>query len=282
MHTLEIPSKELKIDYPESIEEMNPEQYLKFIELGLHYKTERISKAQLKTKLVYILCNFYHDKRKWKKMEQIDELVNFNSNIFHIGETLESLFDGDDLRMGSVLCLIPTINFKKRKYVGPGDALNELTFGQYMDAFSHYQNYGETKDIESLKRLFVTLYRPTDRRTKRPVEYNSDNVESEARAINKMDFRYLLAALWFFEASLYYYRHDAITIDGNEIDFSLLYNKSGPSGKSQGAGLKDVLFTVAESGVFGSINKARKAKFLDVMLRLHQLHRESEKLKAKK
>ena len=59
-------------------------------------------------------------------------------------------------------------------------------------------------------------------------------------------------------------------IDGNEIDLSILYEKSG-NGSSEGSlGLVGLLYSLAESKVFGSIQETDNQNLYDVMAKLYQ------------
>ena len=72
------------------------------------------------------------------------------------------------------------------------------------------------------------------------------------------------------------------TIDGIEMDFSILFSKKTDSDNTPaGIGLTGVIYSLAESSVFGNAEQTGNTNLYDVLVRLYQLKLELDALKDK-
>jgi len=280
MNTLEIPSKGIKMLYPSTLEEMSTEQYLFYVDQLIRLKTEEIDFETFKLKVTYFLVGLYHKKKSWLKPKSVEELENMKANIVMIQESLSEIFT-EPLREGSPVNLLKRVNIGGIEWIGPEDVLSNVTIGQFIDANSHFKQYLDNNDGEALKRFFATLWRPRRFFERLPSQYNERTLSFDVKRLKKIPLSVAMAAYYFFAACLEYMRESPLVLDGVEIDFSVLYRGSKSNQSPGSPGMKDVLFTLAESGVFGSMEQLKQATYLDVMLRLRQLHIESEKQKSK-
>jgi hypothetical protein len=195
--------------------------------------------------------------------------------------------------------------FKGRRILyGPGDFLQGMTFAEYKDSLAAAMKYMETGDDAWLDRLTAILYR-----RKRPglnqlrklpdfdgrirVPYNPGKVDDDAvkmkrvkPGIKYMTLMYVMGCLWTLKNN-----ESGIEIDGNRLDFSILFKsavgsrQSAETEEDNGVGMIGVMMALAESGVFGNLKDVANSDVWDVLIRMYQLEvdrREFEKRMEKK
>ncbi len=185
-----------------------------------------------------------------------------------------------------------------RKYYGPGDFLQEMSFAEYKDALAAAMKYMETHEEPWLDRLTAILYRKrrpglrrmmkrTDFDGRLRVQYNPVQLERDTRRMRKVDFGVKYMALMYISGCLWTLKNyeEGIEIDGVKMDFSILFK---PSGKNRGeqdkgdsVGMIGMMMALAESGVFGNIKDVANTDVWDILVRIYQLEldrREMERM----
>ena len=262
-------------EFPTSIEEFTPKQFLKWVSLLLRFENGSITYNDLKTEFATFLV-----KRKSNSKQ-----AYFASQIYRLTERLNFLFEEKEKKdkielhpATTIKNLIPKI----RMYYGPSDALQNITFLEYIHAYQYYQEFILDKDERKLDLLIATLYRPKHyfffgERAK----YNSDKTERRSKIFAKLSLETKFGVFYFFKSCDSYLREARISIAGNEIDFGILFKSQDNDTESDGLGMLGVLYKMAESGVFGNIKATAQENFWDVMLKLYQNHKEYLNFKAK-
>lgn len=185
-----------------------------------------------------------------------------------------------------------------RKFYGPGDFLQGMSFAEYKDALAAAMKYMETHEDEWLNRLTAIMYRrrrPGLRRLmKQPdfdgrtrVPYNPVQLERDVKRMRKVDIGVKYMALMYVSGCLWTLKtcEDGIEIDGVKMDFSILFKPSGRNGSDQdkgdSVGMIGMMMALAESGVFGNIKDVANTDVWDILVRIYQLEldrREMEKI----
>ena len=185
-----------------------------------------------------------------------------------------------------------------RKFYGPGDFLQGMSFAEYKDALAAAMKYMETHEDEWLDRLTAIMYRrrrPGLRRImKQPdfdgrtrVPYNPVQLERDVKRMRKVNFGIKYMALMYVSGCLWTLKtyEDGIEIDGVKMDFSILFKPSGRNGSDQekgdSVGMIGMMMALAESGVFGNIKDVANTDVWDILVRIYQLEldrREMEKI----
>ncbi len=302
MHKIEIYEKGVFREFPENIDEMTGGQFLYFIDRVLQYLGEKITLSQFKVSLVQRFLNIRYDFRY--ATLSVAEKEEIQGNILRIGELCNSYFeeieqDGKKVKTFKLTFtrnFVPVIWCGKRKYYGPGDALQDITFCEYRTAHSYFASYLSSKDEMDLCRMIAVLYRPRkpflflrklfpgfDGQQRIPFTSKSNPIllEWRARRITKLPIAVRYSIFLFFSGSERYLATGKPVIDGKEIDFSILYEGSDHDPDSPDIGLTGVLFALAESKVFGSIQETDDQNLYDVMVRLYQVVKQSKALEAK-
>lgn len=295
MHTLEIPDVKYFNRFPSEIEEMNQEQFTNFCKLTYEYMNEEITVEEFKTHLFLALCDVvvpnaystYNDIRKIQINEKICMLADLMDSFFI--EKFEKGVITRELNLYFIKNMLPKLD----KYFGPSDALTDITFCEYRMANMYYRMFITNKDEDSLNRMIAILWRPKKsflwlrkmfnsydghERIAYSNKSNPMMIEKRVMRIAKLPFYQRYGAFLFMAGCERYLREGKPTIDGNEIDFSILYSNN-VSEKDASIGLTGLLYSLAESKVFGNLEETDDQNLYDVMLRLYQVVSENNKRK---
>ncbi len=297
MHTLEIPDKKIRIEYPSCLEDLSPEQAVFFVRQYLNFMSGSISGEQFR---IYLAWNFIgltkslrynHLMSLRKKTQQEQDLLDgIHSNVYKISETLDSFFqeekqDGKPVKILRFFCIkqiIPNIG----RFYGPASGMTDCSFWEYKLAHEEYAEYCKTTDSIHLFRLAAILYRPRklflgirkllpfyNGRQRIPLTpgTNPRSIDARARKLQSRARNYwaVYYSFLFFSSIEKYLLTGRPVIDGKEIDLSVLYE--GSAQKGENIGLTGILYSLAETKVFGDINQTADAGLYDIIARLYQV-----------
>lgn len=300
MHKIEIPQRNLVREFPAEIQEMDRHQFVYFIELVLKYVSGQITIDHLKllliTKLLNIRMNF---RAAWMGIEEREQA---HGEIFRLGELCDSFFeeiqqDGKTVKSFKLTFTKNFIPVLCNKYHGPKDALQDITFAEYRIAHSYYAAYLNSHSENDLNHLIAVLYRPLKRylwlkrilpsfdgQCRVPLTAKSNPLFLQARVddIAKLPLPVRYGIFLFFSGCEEFLAKGKVHVDGKEIDLSIIYAKSDESSDdSPDIGLVGILYTLAETKVFGSIEETDSQNLYDIMIRLYQVVKQSQAIEAK-
>lgn len=295
MHTLSIPAIKYNAEFASNIEELTTKQFIYFIHLALKWEADLINGIDFKTMLVVKLLQLRFNPYQVRK-KPID--IHITSNIYRIGETLDSFFT-EEIRDGKTVKLlnlsftrnmIPKLKISLfRRLYGPADALTNATFLEYMHAQTHFCEYSKTKNEEHLNKMIATLYRPSrsflckwlpNYNGEKRVKYNEYQVEKRAAKIARLPIEVRYGIYLFFKGVEEFLQSGEFEVNGNKIKLSVLYKKTEDSDEP-GLGWTGILFTMAETNVFGSVEETAQQNLYDVMLRIYQVVTDQNKILEK-
>ena len=301
MNTITFTGKNKGISLPSEVSEMNQRQWNDYIRLVLAYENEEITEEKLRIKLLASLTDlkftwkwaFLSKKRKAFCMSQFHQLTTLVNFIFEHKEK-----DGVNTRafiIQSIKNFNPVIC---GRYYGPRDGLQDCNFAEYRIAYGHLVNYFQTKNDDDLNRLVAVLYRRRKAlwfllrffprwdgnvREEFTAEYNPLQFEVRVKRIARIPFHIRYAVMLYFAACEDYLKEGSVFIEGKEISLSIIYQKNGDDEKSKSAdkadiGLVGILYSLAESKVFGSLADTDKQNLWDILLRLYQLVKRNKEM----
>ena len=272
MHTFQNIKTNEEINIPSDIDELDPDQYLKYIELIDTAETICMPIHELRLHILKIVCPVSLGFR-YLIMSK-DSRSDTETRLYQLSEKMDSFFDIEETGnkktyMAHKRCgtnLLPTWNGLR----GPEDMLNNITWGDFvscMNLLNAYRKAFEDEELEEAKRivteLFHILYTGTsDKKMVVPV-----SVE--------------MHALTFFCYVFELISSVPIPIHGEEIDFRILFSGNGSTGKDSKMGWSGLVFSVAESGVFGRTEDVNKESFWPVLLYLYKCTFDNQNLKRK-
>lgn len=276
MHTIELLHKKpITLEFPASIWEMTQEQYVFFCKRLMMWHAGIIPLQRLK---VYLVYEFLHLKRS--KCND-DELVE---NIHSLTALCDGYFtsekrngkDATIVRQNFINNLIPVIDTDFGPLIGPQDALLDCSYGEVGYANNNFLDFSRTGDIKYLNALVTALYRP--------------KIDEERIAFNQKELKHapLVEAvpeeikfgvyLWFASCMKWVSTNQSLDIGGGvSVDVSVLFKQSKSAGKN--FGFVGVIYSLAESQVFGDAEKTAAQNYYDILIRMAQMHAEAEKLK---
>lgn len=294
MHSIEIPKLNIKMELPSEVSELTPGQFRSFVHYHLLLKIGKLSYEQFRIALLNAFVEFKEPLKKLSRQEK----DNVYSEIYRLSELMNSFFtvikengeDKTEINISFIRNLIPVIFTPAGPLHGPADGLTDISFFEYIDAHNHYIDYINSASEESLNSLVAVLYRPQipdyenaslqeDFDGSRRVKYNPNVVELRSRDIGKLPFVERYGIFLYFHGCEQFLRNGEIPLGGNTIRFSTLY-ESSPGQSGDDTGLVGVLYTLAESHVFGNVKETANANLYDVMVRLYQLMKTYKNLKT--
>lgn len=297
MHTVSIPHKKITREIPSAIEEMTQGQFIFYISIVLEYLEGKINIDEFKVKLICKLLCITIDPSYFILPES--EKLEISSNINYLAQLCETFFEEklQDGKKVKVFRMSFTKNFIPRigKYYGPADALNDVTFCEYRIAHQHYAAFVKSHEQNDLNRMIAALYRPRrlfyriirhfwffDGQQRRPItsKTNPSLIEKRARKISRLPMPIRYGIFLYFSGCEEFLQKGSIEIEGKKIDFSCLYDQETKIDGLPDIGAVGLLFTMAETHVFGSIDETDNQNLYDIMIRLYQVVKQNKAIEA--
>lgn len=264
------------IEFPDCWEELKPLEWLHLLKNRdkLMRKTG-ISLLDVKREFcAYVL------KNRGYRIRGIDDLIM----IDRLADTLDWMWlveesTGDDgtivlsaqITYDSTVNLLPTWRYLQ----GPASHGADLTFGEFRHAAVALNKYNAEQDPSDLRALCAILYRP-------PIEENGCKLREPFRPQYMGRYMGLVRDMpewvqWGIYAWFAYFCNylfiGTFIIDGLELCFAPVFERHRKSpdeqpGIIQNLGMNSVLYSVAESGIFGNVDATDDTLLLRVMMKL--------------
>jgi len=282
MNRLEIPAKNLDVTYPSTWDEIGTKNLARIGEI-LHMGYTGKADYDMIRKLA--VDEFLNRVNKPNKPMFGEKSLTYWGNESILADTVDWLFKkekdkkgGDMTSINPKFCkqLVPRVRVGWRLYKGPKDLLADLTIFDFKEASWRVGKFSETKDEDFLNELFAVLYYTGRKRKVDEKVYC--RTRRDARRV-PIGTRFMI--FLFFLGCMNWMREEAIEIDGREIHFGCLFNKSEAEGGEEGGetGMAGIVFQMAESGVFGNVMQTNGVNMWDIFLRLYQIHYQVKKMK---
>ncbi|HBZ67597.1 MAG TPA: hypothetical protein DEO70_12235 [Bacteroidales bacterium] len=284
MNILDIPQAGVHLEYASCMDELIPSQFETYCRLFIELKEGKISIADFYVRMVIELLDIDLGYGYKRLPERVSESIH--DNLRQITETLTWLLVERD--ENGVVQIEPNIEFARNlipalgNNMGPADALQNVSLAEFRDAIGHSMNFTLTNDEEHLNRLCASLYRPKNPRwltLSQYPEWNGDKRFLYSSAYAETSFnRFLRFPIWqrfgvylMFNAALNFLKTGTVTIEGKEISFSILWEGNEPQSDKPGIGMAGVLFSLAETGVFGTLKDVERVNLYVALARLYQV-----------
>jgi len=277
MHEIEIPEIKKRLYLPSDLSECDARQYAGISNLLYKYQIGEIDYNVLRVRAVYVLLDMKH------KEGSLEDEEYKMGNIYQVSLLLDSFFEDVEgkkvIKQYYVNNPIQKVGYFGKTFYGPTDEFQNVKFGEYVDALHYFTEYNETKDTEYLYLLMATLYRKGNNyklAMKKPdvrVFYEESEVLHKIKYFKKLDFGQVYGFYLLFASFQKYMCSAKIYYQGQELDLSILFapDKSAFKSDIPGLGMKTTLYTIAESGVFGSIKDLKKESLWEILLRMYDL-----------
>lgn len=286
MHLLEFPEANIKRYIPAELSECQSWQYIYICDLFLRYQSQLITKEQFLVDAAYKLLDMVPSKKKNQNSD--------NSNLILITELIEESFfekienpdnpESYQLKIKQNYINNPVECYKPlwRKYHGPSDGFMNVKFGEYRDALRLFLEFNKTGEIELLYELAATLYRP-----KKPFlfvekllnkfdgdvrqKYNTYQMKKRIDVFKKGPIGFVYGVYLYFASMQMFVSSAEVPWGDKVLDFSILFTQQGENEEieADGIGLDAVVFVMAESGVFGNLEKVDQTSFWTIMIKMY-------------
>lgn len=259
--------KEKIMEFPECWEEVRPEEWAYLLRLR-HELMTRQGIALIDVKRAW--C-YYVLKGRGYRFGHLHHTEDMNL-VEQLAGTLDWMWLVDEeegcvsLRFNTTKNLLP----KWKHLRGPQSHGGDLTFGEFRAATAAMNLYTADHLPSDLLALVATLYRrPSPNGKRRPFE--ADWLPAYMREAKGMPEWLQWGVYAWFASFCEYLLTGTFVIDGQEVTFAPVFGrreKDAPRAAGQDLGLNSILYTVAESGVFGTAGETERTPLLRVLLKL--------------
>lgn len=233
---------------PERIEELTPEQYRRYLEISLMYDRGMTNQSGLRSKLLTLLLGESVDI-SFLSEELVKEALS------HISLTTPFIVTGEKRER---LSLETCVNLLKEwnGWEGPGDMLEGVKFGDFIDCNSLVKLLAKARAQEETERLSVEFCRKLYR--------NEWNQEDEPDEILRAH------SLIFFHSVMKAIHNDPIDVNGERIHFAILFEKSERQNPDDHTGWTGAAMEIAEAGAFGIYREVLDTPLWDILIYLYR------------
>ncbi len=248
---LSVRFKGKNVDVAQCIDELTPEQYRYYCFLASMLGSAVIGLDYFRIRWLSYLMGLGNLDYTKLKAEYIAELESVADAIMD-GYLVSTGHDAPhDVRVNfdTPRNLLP----EYRNYKGPGDWLNGITFGEFVECASMLEN--------------LTGATP---------EEVAESYESIARILYHIPEDDKVPELLAFHAPLLFgnvwsqIQRGPIDINGRKIDFTIIFKAAGPRRPDDKTGWTGITFEVATAGLFGDVTGVEKSDFWAVLMYLYK------------
>lgn len=163
---------------------------------------------------------------------------------------------------------------------GPGELLQDLTFGEFRAAVRAQQSFLKEHRKEDLDEMVAVLYRSRYRKENRAGRKAGPLTgrpfrRDLARAKRLPDWQKRLVLLWFCSC-LQYLQTGRVVLNGEEVDLSLLFQDGGTS-RGPAATWNDLLFQMAREQTIGNIDRVEEEPLFSVLAIMWSNYKEAKR-----
>ena len=259
MKTVRVPQLGLSWEVAESLQELSPSQWLRWVELTGFAETGKLSVAELQLAWLMELMNLKTNGKMHPQAQQ-----NLGYLVQQIKGFWEETPQGLRLHTATVYNLLPRLKVNDRHFKGPALLCHDISFGQFLEAYQVFAYYLKDQDAEALPHLTKALYQV-------PNDY--------LKGLEQLPGHYHKAVLHFFDACVHHIQSAPLVISGQSIPVYKVF--SGGGSGSDELPMAPVLFNVSENGVFGTAKEVKQANLFEVLQFLYNKHLQAQDLKKR-
>lgn len=271
MNTIEVFETGKVVQVPGSWSEMTPKQVRGVFRIFERCLRRGESPLDFNVRVLWMLLGVRRTVKGW-----FTDIFNGSSsvrdeNVYRMCETfLGFLFSEESaaLTFDSVANPMPVVRSGLVRLYGPGELLQDLTFGEFRHASAAINRFFRSHEPEDLDECIAFLYRRRCRKANRAGRMVPDVDQRNARghihrASRLKGWQKNLVMMWF-SACLKYLQSGVLEIDGEEIDLSRLFaGDDKHSGVS--FGWNDLLVEVAKENTLGNIDRVDEEPLFSVL-----------------
>lgn len=262
MNTIEVFETGKVVQVPGSWREMTPEQVRGVFRIFERCLRRGESPLDFNVRVLWMLLGVRRTVKGWFTDIFAGHRPTLrDENVYQMCERfLGFLFSEESaaLTFDSVANPMPVVRSGLVRLYGPGELLQDLTFGEFRHASAAINRFFRSHEPEDLDECIAFLYRRRCRKANRAGRMVPDVDQRNARghihrASRLKGWQKNLVMMWF-AACLKYLQSGVLEINGEEVDLSKLF--AGDE-KSSGIsfGWNDLLVEVAKENTLGNIDR---------------------------
>lgn len=286
--TVEVTERNLKIEVPSTWEEMPIKTVHYCLQQAHKMLMQQITEAQFCVHCFYKIANIQRSAKSifLEKIKGQNWLLEKQANTYLLAKQATTfMFKTDaksqtkEFNYDTVVNFFKTFKLKGKFWAGPDDLLTDISFAEFRTALEELNLYLENKEEKQLSRMLAVLYRPLKNKVK--LVFSRESIGTHAKKLDKLPTWQRMAMLLHFTYCIHHIKSEDLLIEGNEINFSVLFPKpkADEEAKKTGTGWTGVLFGIAEKGIFGDIKKTDEANLFDVLLLLYDNYLQAQEVK---
>lgn len=271
MNTIEVFETGKVVQVPGSWSEMTPEQVRGVFRIFERCLRRVESPLDFNVRVLWMLLGVRRTVKGWFADIFKGSSSVRDENVYRMCETfLGFLFSEESaaLTFDSVANPMPVVRSGLVRLYGPGELLQDLTFGEFRHASAAINRFFRSHEPEDLDECIAFLYRRRCRKANRAGRMVPDVDQRNARghihrASRLKGWQKNLVMMWF-AACLKYLQSGVLEINGEEVDLSKLF--AGDE-KSSGIsfGWNDLLVEVAKENTLGNIDRVDEEPLFSVL-----------------
>lgn len=262
-----------KIEFPECWEEVLPSEWIYLLKLREQLIQKKgITLNDIKSEW----CRFALKNRGIRASQKVDYYLL----IYNLSLTLDWMWKEDSDRQSVALTFDSTQNLLPtwKNLRGPLSHGNDMTFGEFRTAVGIMNSYMQSQDPAMLQALCGILYRKPGKKVGKEnfnghyrEPFNPARIPFYAERVRLMPTYIQWGIYTWFAYFCHYLMTGVFIIEGNEVCFAPIFRRENSHKKKtseQSLGMNSILFSVAESGIFGNADSTDNTLLLKIMLKL--------------
>ncbi len=268
MTEIEIYETGKKVTMPSSWAEMTPDQVQTVFKLHDEAIRKGWSVMERNVRILYALLGIRPGrKRPTPRMAE---------NVAMLCERCLGFLGEEGLTFDGLANPLP----RTRRLHGPGELLQDLTFGEFRAAARAEQAFLKEHRKEDLDELVAVLYRSRwsreNRAGRRAGPLTGRAFRKDLRRAHRLpDWQKRLVLLWFCSC-LQYLQTGKLVLNGEDVDLSLLYQDPN-SVKGPSATWNDLLFHIAREQTLGNIDRVEEEPLFSVLAIMWSNYKEAKR-----
>lgn len=260
--------KQKDIDFPDCWEEVKPQEWIHLLKMR-NKLMQQHGLALIDVKREW--CAYVLKNRGYRFRSKVDDMLLVDNLAKTLGWMWKVIEDVVELTYDSTENLLPVWRYLR----GPASHGADLTFGEFRQAVAVMNRYNAGQDPADLRALCAILYRKTVKNKECVFRepFRSQYMGHYMGLVRDMpDWIQWGVYAWFAYFCEYLFT-GVFIIDGLELCFAPVFDRQRKNpdtqpGIIQNLGMNSVLYSVAESGIFGNVDATDDTLLLRVMMKL--------------
>ena len=261
-----------EIEFPDSWDEVLPSEFYHILKLrNKLMNVKGVTLADIKLDW----CRFVIQNRG---IRPVNKQTDYYLLIYKLSQTLEWMWRVDDEGVVELTFTTTANLFPEWKNLrGPLSHGADLSFSEFRHAVILFNQYNETHEPELLDCLVGILYRkkgPFYGKKNFDGRYREDfmpaRIDLYASRVRVMPAHLKYGVYLWFAYFCEYLLSGEFIVDGSQVCFAPVFERKKDDSQSdmQSIGMNSILFSIAESHIFGKVSETDEQPLLKIMLKL--------------